>query len=164
MLVFVVSCDAGGVPNERGRAGAANVEGVRVEGAVAAAATFGVAITVGCGVGVDKVGGVDKAVGIAVGAAAADSGVGVDDAGAVGDPTAVVGTRGRRGAGDDAGGVVRNAVAIAAAFDDGVGVAGAGAVDEGVAAAAAGVAIGGVGVAVAGFRGADEGGRTSVSL
>ena len=161
--MFVVSCGAGGVLNERGRAGAANVEGVRVEGAVAATATFGVAIAVGCGVGVDEVGGVDKAVSVAVGAAAAEGGVGVDDAGAVGDPTAVVRTWGRQGAGDDAGGVVRNAVAIAAAFDDGVGIAGAGAVDEGVAATAAGVAIGGVGVAVAGFGGVDEGGRTSVS-
>ena len=66
MLVFVMSCGAGGVPNEQGCADAANVKGVRVESAVAAAATFGVAIAVGCSVGIDEVGGVDKAVGVAV--------------------------------------------------------------------------------------------------
>ena len=38
MLWFIVSCGAGGVPNERGGADAADVEGVGVEGAVAAAA------------------------------------------------------------------------------------------------------------------------------
>jgi len=65
-------------------------------------------------------------------------GVGVDDACGI----------------DEAGGVVRNSVAIAAAFDDSIGVGSVDAVDEGVAATgvgigiatAGGVAIGGVGI------------------
>ena len=70
VLQFVVSCGAGGVPNERGSADAADVKGVRVEGAVAAAA-------VGIGVGIDGV--------ATVAAAAFDDGIGIGGVGAVDD-------------------------------------------------------------------------------
>jgi len=70
MLWFTVSCGAGGVPDEQGSADAADVKGIRVEGAIAATA-------VGIGVGIDGA--------ATVAAAAFDDGVGVGNTGAVND-------------------------------------------------------------------------------